>query len=239
MKMLKKLVCLLILISVSSAFAQSNNGSQSGLYQQRGFINQELKLYDDALSDFERAIKLNPLNLNAYKGRADLYLAMGNKKLAMNDYQFIIKNDDKGILKDVYISIAEMMKADNDFAGALELYKKALDTTSLQHNFVLIKILYEKANCEGHLKIYEDAADDYTVAIAIYEKSIQQQNENSKFSGFFNESFGNGGLLKTLININKLPPVREIYMQRAIIKDALHDDVGAAKDRSHALDILY
>ena len=45
--------------------------------------------YTEAIASFTEAIKLDPNNIQAYMGRAEAYLALGEYDKALKDYQFV------------------------------------------------------------------------------------------------------------------------------------------------------
>lgn len=45
--------------------------------------------YTEAIASFTEAIKLDPNNIQAYMGRAEAYLALGEYDKALEDYQFV------------------------------------------------------------------------------------------------------------------------------------------------------
>jgi tetratricopeptide (TPR) repeat protein len=56
-------------------------------YNNRGISYHYTRRYDGALQDFSKAIELDRDYANAYYNRGNLYRSMGNKELAVADYQ--------------------------------------------------------------------------------------------------------------------------------------------------------
>ena len=78
------------LSSVNKAIALKPNHSYG--YLVRGILyTQQQETWDLALEDFTQSIKINPLNILAYKTRADFYIIRKKWGLAIEDYSQIIK----------------------------------------------------------------------------------------------------------------------------------------------------
>ncbi len=72
-------------------------------YDSRGEIYMKIKNYDNALKDFEKAIKLNRKAASAYGSRADLYMAQKKYDKAIADYDRAIKFEDWASLRAYYL----------------------------------------------------------------------------------------------------------------------------------------
>ena len=91
-------------------------------YERRGFINHQLKNYDDAIYDFSKSIKFNPSNAESYIGRANTYIILGDYNKAVADLEETIK---KSIpLEPIYWSArrlkAECFIKEKEYAKALQ-----------------------------------------------------------------------------------------------------------------------
>ena len=62
-------------------------------YYYRGWININLKNFEDAIKDFTYSMNLNPSYAYNYLSRADSYAALGNKEMAEADYKKVIELD--------------------------------------------------------------------------------------------------------------------------------------------------
>ena len=63
-----------------------SNCLDSEIYYIRGFAHQELKLYKNAIEDYNKAIELNPDNELDYHNRANAKYNIGLYEEAMKDY---------------------------------------------------------------------------------------------------------------------------------------------------------
>ena len=85
------------------------NCSDSEIYYIRGLANQELKLYENAIEDYNKAIEQNPNNELAYHNRANAKYNIGLYEEAIKDYNKVLELNpnanivlcDKNNLKDI------------------------------------------------------------------------------------------------------------------------------------------
>lgn len=64
----------------------------SNAYERRGHINFKLRNYEDALYDFDKSIDYTPGNPDAYFGRANTKMMLGDHEGAVADYGLAIKS---------------------------------------------------------------------------------------------------------------------------------------------------
>jgi tetratricopeptide (TPR) repeat protein len=69
------------------------NPIDSQLYYRRGMLYSYLGKTIDALNDYNRSIKLDSQYVKAYYARAELYVAINNKQLAMKDLEKALELD--------------------------------------------------------------------------------------------------------------------------------------------------
>ncbi len=62
----------------------------AALYTQRGKLLASLKRYDEAITDYSRAIELDPNHTRAYTGRANAYTATGRFMEALADVNKVL-----------------------------------------------------------------------------------------------------------------------------------------------------
>lgn len=60
-------------------------------YERRGYVNQQLGNTEDALYDFSKSIDICPTSADAFMGRANIYLAMGEHQKAISDLDMVTK----------------------------------------------------------------------------------------------------------------------------------------------------
>ena len=94
-------------------------------YERRGFINYQLKNYNDALYDFTKSINIYQHNPDPYFGRANIYILKGELDKAVQDLDHCIK---KSIpLQSIYWKArrikGECLAKKGDFKGASMEFK--------------------------------------------------------------------------------------------------------------------
>ncbi len=107
------------------------------LYLKRGSIFAENQgAYDAAVSDFTKAIELDPGFAPAYNNRGNAYHAQGNYHLAIRDYDSSIALDPK----DAYnlCNRANAHIFNTDFGKAIEDYKTAIRLKPKEANFYIL-----------------------------------------------------------------------------------------------------
>ncbi|MEM1326308.1 MAG: tetratricopeptide repeat protein [Bacteroidota bacterium] len=93
-------------------------------YERRGFINHQLKNYDDAIYDYTKSINFHPHNAGAYYGRALIYIMRGELEKAIDDLDKSVKNSiahesiywkSRKLKGECYIKLGEFEKAEFEF----------------------------------------------------------------------------------------------------------------------------
>lgn len=64
-----------------------------GGYYRRGFFKDNIQDYGGAIEDYSMSIALDPEYAYSYLGRGDMYLAKGQKELALADYRKVVELD--------------------------------------------------------------------------------------------------------------------------------------------------
>ena len=146
-------------------------------YIQRGFAYNEKKEYDKAISDYIKAIDIDPSSPNAYNGRGLGYHNIGKYDKAVNDYTtaIMLKPDDSGIYNNramAYYFKGDYDKAMADLMKAIELNPK--DSLSYYNIACLysIKNNIEEA-CNWLSKAIENGYNDWD--------SIKQDKDLANF----------------------------------------------------------
>ncbi|RNA29186.1 serine threonine- phosphatase 5 [Brachionus plicatilis] len=85
----------------SYTLAIENNPNESSYYGNRSFAYLKSEFYGYALSDADKSIELDPKYVKGYYRRASANLALGKFKLALKDYEFVVKTrpNDKDALQ--------------------------------------------------------------------------------------------------------------------------------------------
>lgn len=111
-----------------------------------------------ALAAYNRAIALNPGNLEAYASRGAVHFFQGNYDLAEADFKFVL--DKNPYQADAYSAYASVLAAKGDFNDALSVLDSAL---ALKPNKP--ELFFTRAGIYFMLGRYDEAVTDYTSVI--------------------------------------------------------------------------
>jgi tetratricopeptide (TPR) repeat protein len=139
--------------------------SLAQIYDYRGDAYTNLKEYQRAIADFDRALELNPSYTRAYNNRGNVYLDLKEYQRAIADYERAIELDPKpayayrnrGL---AYRNLKEYQRAIADYERAIELdpsYALAYDS---------------RGDAYYDLKEYQRAIADYERAIELDPSSV-------------------------------------------------------------------
>ena len=147
--------------------------------------------YTEAIASFTEAIKLDPNNVQAYMGRAEAYVALGEYDKALADYRFI-----SGTTEDMpytqalsYIGQAEVhqkmeqpARAVSDYGLAKALLKasdagKAENVSEEDVSAKLVQVLYVHAALCETLTNYNAALEDYNDLLELGENTAAKRDE--------------------------------------------------------------
>jgi regulator of sirC expression with transglutaminase-like and TPR domain len=127
--------------------------------------------YKNALSDFDKALELNPKYGNAYHGR-------GNAKSGLGDYAGAIIDFDKALELDesvmLYSDRGNAKSGLKDYAGAIKDFDK---TIALFPN--ADGAYFNRGNAKKDLNDYAGALKDYSKALELNPTSIEVYNNRS------------------------------------------------------------
>ncbi len=114
--------------------------------------------YDEAISEFTKAIEINPNNPEGYSWRGSCYYYKAQYDLAINDFNSSINLKDKSINEDYnlrglsYYSKGDYSSAVSDFTKAIEIYNNPI-------YYINRGLAYYKT------RSYDLSIQDYTLAI--------------------------------------------------------------------------
>ena len=147
--------------------------------------------YTEAIASFTEAIKLDPNNIQAYMGRAEAYVALGEYDKALADYRFI-----SGTTEDMpytralsYIGQAEVhekmeqpARAVSDYGLAKALLKasdagKAENVSEEDVSAKLVQVLYVHAALCETLTNYNAALEGYNDLLELGENTAAKRDE--------------------------------------------------------------
>ena len=145
-------------------------GDYSEAYNNRGVAYDDLRQYERAIQDYNKAIQLDPNNAEAYNNRGNAY-AKGLKQYerAIQDYNKAIQlnpNDERA-----YNNRGISYRNLKQYERAIQDYDKAI-----QLNPNLYQAYNNRGNAYGNLGQYERAIQDYNKAIQLNPNYAEAYN---------------------------------------------------------------
>ena len=147
--------------------------------------------YTEAVAAFTEVIKLDPSNIEAYMGRAEAYLALGEYEKALEDYRFVSqKTEEMPYTRaisymgqaEVYEKIDKQDRALADYGLAKVLLTasdvgKAESVSEDDIKIKLVEALYAHAMLSEKIKVYDNALEDYEELLKLGEKVEAKRGE--------------------------------------------------------------
>ena len=191
-KMKRSLFCLLLVLAALAVLTAC--GSKAATAADKIELGQKYLTelnYTEAVASFTEAIKLEPNNIQAYMGRAEAYLALGEYDKALKDYQFVCgKTEEMPYTRALsYIGQAEVYERTDKPEKALSDYElskallnagdagKAEDVSEEGVGVKLVQVLYAHAALCETLKKYNNALQDYNALLELGEKVESKRDE--------------------------------------------------------------
>jgi tetratricopeptide (TPR) repeat protein len=114
-----------------------------------------------ALKYYNRAIELNPDNLEAYASRGSVHFFQGHYDLAEADFVHVLKVNP--YQADAYTAYASTLAAKGDYRNALEILNLAIRLNQRKP-----EIFFSRAGVNFMLGRYQEAIIDYTSVLNLY-----------------------------------------------------------------------
>jgi tetratricopeptide (TPR) repeat protein len=208
----------------------SNNSTERTAedYFYSGYSKANLKDYNGAITDYTKAIELNPNLTQAYYNR-------GHSKINLKDYNGAIADFTKAIElnpnnADAY-SNRGTSKADlKDYYGAIADYTKAIE---LNPNLAIAYNNRGLQKCD--LKDYYGAIADYTKAIELNPNNAKAYSSRGTSKAYLKDYYGAIADHTKAIKLN--PNDAETYYNRAHSKANLKGYYGAIADYTKAIEL--
>jgi len=139
------------------------------LYDKRGKIYEDLEKYENAISDYTEAIKIDPDSIDRYNKRIEIYKILKEYDKAILDYTEIIRLDPKSAYR--YRNRAEIYGILQKYEEAIADYTEAINLEPSSDSLYVERAqLYEK------IQKYEEAVTDYTKVIELKPDSFNIYN---------------------------------------------------------------
>ena len=240
------------LSNFSMALQQSNKDPQ--LLIGRGMAYSNLKQFDKASKDLDKAIKLNPKNASAYVARARTHLAQKNFELAFTDFNraLTLSPDDAAVLTQRGASLGDagqFEQALNSFSQAIkvnknyaEAYKQRARILTLQHKYPeALADVAQLGKISGmDADYYRQRGDIFSLqgadakALESYSESIKKSpssaNLESRASLYAKKNELKAALADISTALTLSSTDSDLYMQKAIYEDKLGDSTSANND---------
>ncbi|MBA3971519.1 MAG: tetratricopeptide repeat protein, partial [Bacteroidetes bacterium] len=207
--------------------AEKIDPSEPEIYYNRGNVEHDITMYEDAIRDYNKAI--------SFKEHEDYYLARGNSKKAVGEYKEAIEDYSKAIeinatFKDGYYNRGNTKKKLGDLVGAVEDYNKIIKINPKNS-----KAYTNRGNAKMAMTDDEGAILDYTTSIEL---------EPSNPILYSNRAISYGHLKKYELAIKEYnksielnPENPDAFFGRAGIKHYLDDKVGECEDLKKSADL--
>jgi len=180
--------------------------------------------YNGAISDYTKAIELNPKFANAFYNRGCVKRKIGDYNGAISDYTKAIELDPNFL--DAYYNRGNVRFDNGDYNGAISDYTKAIEL-----NPNLVDAYYNRGNVKYKIGDYNGAISDYTKAIELNPTAFLYSNRGSvkyKIGDY------DGAISDYTKAIELNPNLASVYYNRGIAKKMKGDIEGANADFTKA-----
>jgi tetratricopeptide (TPR) repeat protein len=135
----------------------------ASIYNNQGISYRNLKRYEQAIANFNEALKLDPNYALAYAGRGNGYWRFGRYQEALQDYDRAITLDPK--LAWAYAGRGETYRLLKEYRQAIQDYNRTLE---LNQDYIWVYV--RRGRCYFSLKEYQQAIEDFDHALALDPK---------------------------------------------------------------------
>ncbi len=218
--------------------AIEQNGNYTEAYLLRGMCYDKINKQDAALKDYKKVLSLEPDNLDAQEGAANIYTIMGNYKEAVNLYSTLSLNKKKALI--AHRQLAYVKIKQKDFKGSLDNAEAALNINSddFYTNFYKGIALDSLANYQSALKSYEKAINSL-----LKDKKNKETLDKNQLKFFYINPAKSSAELKLYDNAmnyfnqaNEVAPNDyDVFFHRALVRLKRDDLAGANSDLNSAI----
>lgn len=139
------------------------DGTNAEAFNTRAVAYFELKNYENALLDYDQAIKLNPDFYKPYYNRAKLKTARGETEAALKDFSEAIRRAPDS--SDIYLDRGQLFATSGNLTSALSDFNQAIQLdpkNSLAH--------FNRGNIRFQQDEFAEALDDFTKTVQLDPK---------------------------------------------------------------------
>jgi tetratricopeptide (TPR) repeat protein len=177
----------------------------AGEYMNRGYINFLAKKYDDAMSDYDKAISLDKNNFDYFFRRAELKRTLKDYRGAIIDYSKVIDLNNKNFTSYYYRGLIKKELADvtgsfSDFSKAIEIDPK--NTLSY----------LKRGSINMEMNKFHEAIKDFNKALEL-DSVLLEALQNRAIS---KASIGDRSAINDFNKLVTLDPCAESYLNRAL-----------------------
>ncbi|MDB4299007.1 tetratricopeptide repeat protein [Flavobacteriaceae bacterium] len=210
------------------SYEEKSNLNTAEEYFYRGYDKSDKGDYYGAITDFTKAIEINPNLANAYFTRGNAKYNLKDYNGAIADYTIAIEINPNFAI--AYYNRGNIKEDLKDYNGAIADYTKAIE----------INPNYDEAyNNRGlsktYLKDYYGAISDYTKALEINPNDAARYFNIGNAKTYLNDYYGAISDFTKAIEIN--PNYTDAYFNRGLSKKRLKDYYGAISDYTKIIEI--
>ena len=145
---------------IQGFISNQHNHSTAEIEFYRGYANANLGKYKEAITNYDKAIELNPQRAEVYNNRGIAKSTLGEPEEAIEDYDKAIKLNPQ--LSEAYNNRGSANCDLGNHEDAIEDYDKAIDL-----NPEFAKLYNNRGSANLNLKNHEEAIEDYDKAIEL------------------------------------------------------------------------
>ena len=200
--------------------SQKVNANNNNFYFKRGIEKQNKGDNYGAISDFTKAIELDPKDGDSYHNRAVSWERLDECDRAISDYYRSIQIKPA---PDSYSGIGYCKNQQEDYYGAIKVLTKAIE---LDPQYIDAYI--NRGNSKNALKDHYGAISDFTKAIEIDPKDDDAYYNRGNAKSDLKDYYGSISDYTKAIEID--PTQNDVYLNRGLSKQNIGDLKGACSD---------
>jgi tetratricopeptide (TPR) repeat protein len=154
----------------NQGYEQNPDIVYAGLFFNRGLAKSYLELEEDAIMDFNEALKIDPEHVSSYGSRGCSFMNINKNKEALSDFNKAISLGDKSFLN--YANRANCKQSLSDFKGALEDYNIAYEMDPNNENILFQRNLLLAMNESGLMDEFNNVLENNDEKISLEQEKL-------------------------------------------------------------------